>query len=169
LLQNEDDLRVNFNAPGASLTIPAPVSSSSHPGAPKETTVYIRELTYRCNDPKVRLPLEPALFADNSWQSLNNSLRLIKELRKRVTQRDAHEKELKSLSVQVCLPSSLAHFRVCFAHAFIVGETRAKQDWQEPSLDRRVDSPEHLWSPYGWHAGVAYKRPAVQLRQGRSD
>eukprot|EP01113_Clastostelium_recurvatum_P034907 TRINITY_DN4798_c0_g1_i1.p1 TRINITY_DN4798_c0_g1~~TRINITY_DN4798_c0_g1_i1.p1 ORF type:complete len:1142 (+),score=403.61 TRINITY_DN4798_c0_g1_i1:166-3591(+) len=71
--KNEDCLRINFATP--SLT----QAQSDSPDR-----VYVRELTYRIQD----------------QHSLNNSLRLIKELRKRATQRESEAKETENLVEQ---------------------------------------------------------------------
>jgi nucleosome binding factor SPN SPT16 subunit len=76
--KNEDDLRINFIAPGA------PMAFGQKLLGMKDNVVYIREVTFHCPDTK----------------GLNNSLRLIKELRKRFTQQKAHEQDVKTLQAQ---------------------------------------------------------------------
>eukprot|EP01125_Pyxidicula_operculata_P003841 TRINITY_DN1526_c0_g4_i1.p1 TRINITY_DN1526_c0_g4~~TRINITY_DN1526_c0_g4_i1.p1 ORF type:complete len:1092 (-),score=312.51 TRINITY_DN1526_c0_g4_i1:129-2945(-) len=78
--KNDDYLRVNFKVPGASLP--------SGPSAFKDlTATYIKELTYRVPDPA----------------SLNTAVRLINELKKRVSTRETEIAQKSSLKEQPAL------------------------------------------------------------------
>lgn len=77
---DEEYLRINFITPDSSMGL----TNKSKGDVQNPKAIRIKEVTYRCPDPR----------------DLNNSLRLIKELKKRLTIRETERRETANLIVQ---------------------------------------------------------------------